>query len=93
MLARALALCPSGAAVTITVLQSGGGLQGLLLIGPRPGGPAGPAPLSVPDERPSHGLGGPTPGSRLADDLAAAGWTVTMAGNEILAEARWEDRA
>jgi hypothetical protein len=93
MLARALALCPSGSAVTITVLQSGGGLQGLLLIGPRPGGSPGPASLNVPEERPSQGHGGPDDTHRLADGLAAAGWTVTVVGDEILAEARWEDRA
>jgi hypothetical protein len=36
---------------------------------------------------------GPVPGSRLADDLAAEGWTVTVVGDEVLAEAQWEDRS
>jgi hypothetical protein len=93
MLARALALCPSGSAVTITVLQSGGALQGLLLIDPRQGGPPGPASLGVPEDGPSEQHGGPGHGSGLADGLVAAGWTVTVVGDEILAEARWEDQA
>jgi hypothetical protein len=72
MLARALDLCPPGACVMVTVLQSGNGLQGLLLIGvPR----------------------GPDPRSALVADLAGEGWSVTVVGDDILAEARWEDRA
>ena len=69
MLERALAVCPRGSAVQVTVLQSVSGLQCVVLIEP------------------------PTPVAPLRRALEAAGWTVTVVGDEVLAETQWETQA
>lgn len=97
MLGQAVGLCPQGSAVQITVLQTGSGLQGLVLI--HPGAhvalrdPAWAAPPLGHTTGSAGGTGGAAPGSPLAGSLAAAGWTVTVVGDEVLAETRWEDRS
>jgi hypothetical protein len=95
MLDQALVLCPRGSAVTVTVLQSGRGLAGLLLIDPRPCSPH-PDPASPAPPAPDAPSSGPEDGhqpAELASALSAAGWTVTMVGDGVLAETRWEDHA
>jgi hypothetical protein len=97
MLGQAVGLCPRGSSVQITVLQTGSGLQGLVLI--HPGAHVAlrdPAWVELPQGHTTGsagGTGGAAPGSPLAGSLAAAGWTVTVVGDEVLAETRWEDRS
>jgi hypothetical protein len=100
MLAGALSACPPGSAVQVTTLQVPGGCQGLVLIEPRPAGIPGSgtagdsSALSGPDG--VDELGAAESDQRemvaLVRTLEAAGWTVTVVGDEVLAEARWEDR-
>jgi hypothetical protein len=94
MLDRALGSCPEGSAVQVTVLQADHGMQCLVLIDPRTpvqrrGGlvPAA-SQRCAGDDGAKHDWTG-----RLDRTLAAEGWTVTVAGDEILAETTWEDPA
>ena len=90
MLDRALGSCPEGSAVQVTVLQADDGMRCLVLIDPR---------TSVErNDRLVHAASQPCPGDggathestgRLDRTLAAEGWTVTLAGDEILAETTW----
>ena len=94
MLDRALGSCPEGSAVQVTVLQADHGMQCLVLIDPRTSvqGKGGLVPAAsqrcAGDDGATHDSTG-----RLDRTLAAEGWTVTLAGDEILAETRWEDPA
>ena len=94
MLDRALGCCPEGSAVQVTVLQADQGMQCLVLIDPRTSiqgkGQCVPAAsrLCAGDAGAVHDSSG-----RLDRTLAAQGWTVTVAGDEILAETTWEDLA
>jgi hypothetical protein len=90
MLAAALDECPSGSSAQITVLQASGGLKGLVLI-------EVPAlAMAVVHGAEDSIVGDPTSRERqlatMAGTLSGQGWTVTVVGDEILAETTWEDR-
>ena len=90
MLDRALGSCPAGSAVQVTVLQADPGMQCLLLIDPGTSLHTEGRPPSMAAAR-SDGDSGAIDESTglLPRTLAAEGWTVTRAGDEILAETTW----
>lgn len=85
MLAAALDACPPGCAVQVTVLQRPGGSDALVLVDP----PGSAPPSSM---GPGREVGAEEAPILLGRDLEAAGWTVTQLGNQVLAEARWDDQ-
>ena len=101
MLAGALRACPPGSAVQVTTLRIPAGSHCLVLIDPRTAGAvrAGPGGAARTSEDPGRVLSTGSDGSdqhetvALVQTLEAAGWTVTVVGDEVLAEVRWEDRA
>ena len=92
MLDRALGSCPEGSAVQVTVLQADHGMRCLVLIDPRTPVERNDGLVHAASQR-CAGDGGAMHEStgRLDRTLAAEGWTVTLAGDEILAETTWRD--